>query len=93
MVRPESNSNTRLLTRAMFWRSVATSLVVGSVLFAINHEPTELAGDWTGAMWRQLGLSMLVPFAVSLTSAAMTRREILASGWTLRPARDSRSGR
>ena len=69
----------QLITRAMLRRSVITSFVVGSLLFTINHEFHVLVRPWGQNLWRQLGMSMVVPFVVSLTSAILTRREMRAT--------------
>ena len=65
-----------LITKPMLRRSVITSFVVGSALFTVNHEWRLLVGPWPLFFWRQLGVSMVVPFVVSLTSAILTRREM-----------------
>lgn len=91
----ESHSNTRLLTRAMLGRSVIAAFIVGGLAFGINHDPARLARRWDRAMWQQLGLSMIVPFVVSLASAVLTRREMLAdrSGAPAPPTFDASSRR
>ena len=67
-----------LITRPMLRRSVITSCVVGGILFTINHELRVLLHLWPATLWRQLGMSMVIPFIVSLTSAVLTRRELRA---------------
>ena len=69
-----------LVTRPMLRRSVITSVVVGGILFTINHELRQLLVPWPALLWRQLGISMVIPFVVSLTSAVLTRRELRADG-------------
>lgn len=69
----------RLVTRPMLKRSLATAVIVGGILFTINHELAALRQPWSALLWRQLGMSMVIPFVVSLTSAVLTRRELLAS--------------
>lgn len=68
-----------LITRPMLRRSVITSFVVGALLFTINHEWRILLDPWPTLFWRQLGVSMVIPFVVSLTSAILTRREMLTA--------------
>lgn len=46
-------------------RTVATALIVGTVLFAINHLDTVLAGAATTGTWVKTGLTYLVPFVVA----------------------------
>ena len=69
-----------LVTRPMMVRSVLTSVLVGGLLFAINHQRSALAPPWSPLLWRQLGMSMVVPFVVSLSSAVLTRRELIRAG-------------
>lgn len=47
------------------YRTVATALVVGTILFAINHLDTVLAGQANLETWTKTGLTYLVPFCVS----------------------------
>ena len=70
----------RLVTTSMLWRSVAASFIVGGLLFTINHDRSELVHQWTWPMWKQLGISMAIPFVVSLVAAILARREMLAAG-------------
>ena len=76
-----------LITRPMLRRSLATAVIVGGILFAINHELPVLLHPWNGVLWRQLGLSMVIPFFVSLTSSVLTRRELLAGASAGTPRR------
>jgi hypothetical protein len=46
-------------------RTVATALIVGTVLFAINQLNVVLAGDATPLVWIKTGVTYLVPFAVA----------------------------
>ena len=72
----------------MWWRSVVASLVVGGLLFLINHDIATLLSPWTPSIWKRLALSMTVPFVVSLTSAVLTRRELLAARESPRESAD-----
>jgi hypothetical protein len=46
-------------------RTVLTALVVGSVLFVINHLDTVLGGTAGVATWVKAGITYLVPFCVA----------------------------
>ena len=46
-------------------RTVATALVVGTLLFAINQLNVVVAGDATPVVWIKTGVTYLVPFAVA----------------------------
>jgi hypothetical protein len=46
-------------------RTTVTALIVGTVLFLINHLPTVLAGQASVADWVQTGVTYLVPFTVA----------------------------
>lgn len=48
-----------------FRRTVATALIVGTILFAINQLNVIVAGHATTFVWLKVGLNYLVPFAVS----------------------------
>ena len=74
-----SRFKSSFVTRPMLMRSLVTSGVVGGLLFTVNHEWRVLLDPWPAAFWRQLGISMIIPFIVSLTSAILTRREMLAA--------------
>ncbi len=76
---------TSLVTRPMLRRSLITSVVVGGILFTINHEWSALLSPWPPFFLRQLAFSLAIPFIVSLTSAVLTRREMLGSPPESRP--------
>jgi hypothetical protein len=46
-------------------KSVLVALIVGTVLFAINHLDVVIAGDATSAVWLKGVVTYLVPFVVS----------------------------
>jgi fatty-acid desaturase len=46
-------------------RTVATALVVGTILFCINQLNVVLDGHADAAVWVKTGVTYLVPFAVS----------------------------
>ncbi len=60
--------------RPMLGRSIRVSLVVGTVLIAINHGDVLLRGEWTeGFLWK-LGLTYAVPFLVATWGALGSSR-------------------
>jgi hypothetical protein len=46
-------------------RTTVTALIVGTVLFVINHLPAVLAGQAGIGDWVQTGITYLVPFTVA----------------------------
>lgn len=46
-------------------QTTLTALIVGTILFMINHMDTVLAGMATTETWVKTGVTYLVPFAVS----------------------------
>ncbi len=46
-------------------RTVATALVVGTILFAINQLDVVVNGHATPVVWIKTGVTYLVPFAVA----------------------------
>jgi class 3 adenylate cyclase len=46
--------------------ALKTAAIVGSILVAITHGTSILAGDWTSSMYWQIPLMVIVPFTVSL---------------------------
>jgi fatty-acid desaturase len=46
-------------------RTMLIAVIVGSVLFAINHLDTVLNGAATTTTWVKVGVTYLVPFVVS----------------------------
>ena len=70
------------ITRPMLQRSLATAVIVGGILFTINHDMAVLRQSWTSVHWRQLGMSMVIPFVVSLTSSVLTLREFCGARGT-----------
>lgn len=47
-------------------RAVRVALLVGTLLFAINHGPALVSGAMTFSRWVSAGLTYLVPFIVNL---------------------------
>ena len=61
----------RVVRRALFY-----ALVVGAVLIAINHGDALLAGQvGAGRLWK-MGLTVLVPYAVSTLSSVGALRSV-----------------
>ena len=46
-------------------RTVATALIVGTILFAINQLNVVASGHATPVVWIKTGVTYLVPFAVA----------------------------
>jgi len=57
-------------------RARLTSLIVGTILTAINHGPALLANQMTYERIWQILLTFLVPYAVSTVSSVATRHEM-----------------
>jgi hypothetical protein len=55
--------------RAIVVRACKFAVVVGALLIAINHGDALLAGEAEGARWFKIGLTVLVPYAVSTLSS------------------------
>lgn len=53
------------LHRSHLWSTVRIALLVGTILFAVNHLDVVLAGGATTSLWIKVGLTYLVPFCVS----------------------------
>ncbi len=53
------------LHRSHLWSTVRISLLVGTILFVVNHLDVVLAGEATTSLWIKVGLTYLVPFCVS----------------------------
>ncbi len=86
---PESNSaergdptapSTRRLAIAfeppIVRRGLIASAIVGTLLITINHGSAILAGDVTKERWIRMGLTVVVPYVVSVVSAVSTIRPI-----------------
>ncbi len=57
-------------------RASFTSLIVGTVLVAINHGPAIVAGQLTRERILQILLTFIVPYVVSTVSSVSTRYEM-----------------
>ncbi len=54
-----------VLHRPHLIRTALTALIVGTILFLINHLDTVVTGQAATATWIKTGATYLVPFAVS----------------------------
>ena len=54
-----------VIHRPHLCRTAATALLVGTVLFAINHLDTVARGQATAGTWIKTGITYLVPFTVA----------------------------
>ena len=57
-------------------RAWATSLIVGTLLIAINHGHAIIAGQITQERIFQMFLTVVVPYIVSTASSVATRHEL-----------------
>ncbi|WP_017300874.1 nitrate/nitrite transporter NrtS [Nodosilinea nodulosa] len=55
-----------LVTPHLAVRAVRVALVIGTLLFVINHGAAVRSGTMTRARWISAGLTYLVPYAVSI---------------------------
>lgn len=55
-----------LVTPRLAVRAVRVALVIGTLLFVINHGAAVRSGTMTQARWISAGLTYLVPYAVSI---------------------------
>jgi hypothetical protein len=60
--------------RSVVRRALAYAVVVGGILIAINHGDAILAGDVSGARLLKMGLTAMVPYAVSTLSSVSAMR-------------------
>jgi hypothetical protein len=60
--------------RSILVGGLQVAAVVGTVLNAINQGDRLLAMQWGDVVWWKIGLTYLVPFCVSVYSAARIRR-------------------
>ena len=68
------------LSRRVVRRALGYAVVVGAVLIAINHGDALLAGQVErGRLWK-MGLTLLVPYAVSTLSSVGALRSQQAGG-------------
>jgi hypothetical protein len=74
---PGSPSFLQLATRgSVVRRAVGYAVVVGVVLIAINHGDAILAGELSAARLARMGLTVMVPYAVSTLSSVSALRQV-----------------
>jgi hypothetical protein len=56
-------------------RGLKFALIVGTVLVTINHGDAIVRGDMTPARWLKAGLTVLVPYCVSVISSVLAVRQ------------------
>ncbi len=77
----EASEFLRLASQAsVVRRALGYAVVVGSILIAINHGDAILASELTPARWWKMGLTVLVPYAVSTLSSVSAVRQASGSG-------------
>lgn len=64
------------LQPAVVRRALACAIVVGAILIAINHGEALLRGEVTAGRLVQIGLTLLVPYAVSTYSSVSALRTL-----------------
>ncbi|MGB3309881.1 MAG: nitrate/nitrite transporter NrtS [Nodosilinea sp.] len=69
-----------LATPHLAVRALRVALVVGTLLFVINHGAAVRSGTMTQARWISAGLTYLVPYAVSIHGQYMGRGGSLGAG-------------
>lgn len=60
---------------AVVRRALLFAVTVGPVLVAINHADAILVGEVVRERWLKIGLTMLVPYAVSTISSVLAMRK------------------
>ena len=55
-------------------RALASSVIVGGFLTAVNHGPQLARGELDAGLATQVGLTLLVPFVVSVVSSVAAIR-------------------
>lgn len=59
----------RALPAAVWQRSLRASVVVGTILTALNHGDAILQGHYSAAWWWKIPLTYVVPFVVATYGA------------------------
>jgi hypothetical protein len=62
-----------LVTPSLAVRGLRVALVIGTLLFVINHGAALRTGTMTQSRWISAGLTYLVPYAVSIHGQFMGR--------------------
>jgi predicted exporter len=60
--------------RGVVRRALLYAVVVGAILIAINHGDALIAGNVSAERWWKMGLTVLVPYAVSTLSSVAALR-------------------
>ena len=60
--------------KALLRRSIMASLVVGTILIAINQGTVLFAGSWDNALYWKIPLTFCVPFCVATYGAMVNSR-------------------
>jgi hypothetical protein len=55
--------------RPVMWRGLKYAIVVGTILIAINHGDAILHRELTTDRWLRMGLTVIVPYWVSVLSS------------------------
>jgi hypothetical protein len=63
-----------LINKQMMPTAIRVALIVGSLLFVINHGSAFLSGKMNGDRWLSVGLSYLVPYGVNIHGQFISRR-------------------
>jgi len=63
------------LSRSVVRRAIGYAVVVGAILITINHGDAILSGDIGFTRVIKMGLTMLVPYAVSTLSSVQATRD------------------
>lgn len=63
-----------LVDRQVMPTAIKVALVVGSLLFVINHGAAFVSGKMNGDRWLSAGLSFLVPYGVNVHGQLISRR-------------------
>ncbi|MCP5039618.1 MAG: hypothetical protein GY944_01230 [bacterium] len=66
-------------SRPVVRRAIGYALVVGAVLISINHGDAILRGDLDAVRTLKMGLTVLVPYAVSTLSSVQATRDLASS--------------
>lgn len=61
---------------AVVRRAFGTAAIVGTVLIGINHGDALLAGELDATRWWKIGLTIVVPYAVSTASSVSALRSV-----------------
>ena len=74
MAEPASSAWSLAFQGPVVRRALLFAVTVGPVLVAINHADALLAGAVGRERWLKIGLTMLVPYAVSTISSVLALR-------------------